>query len=99
LPDALSEAATAGGRRSRLAAVAWPVLVGVLSGALLLLVLLPIAGLLFTSSPARLLRGLGDPLVGPAIRLTLVTTIASLALIVACGTPLAWLIAHRPGRL
>jgi molybdate transport system permease protein len=99
LPDALSEAATAGGRRSRLAAVAWPVLVGVLSGALLLLVLLPIAGLLFTSSPARLLRGLGDPLVGPAIRLTLVTTIASLALIVACGTPLAWLIARRPGRL
>jgi molybdate transport system permease protein len=71
---------------------------GALSGALLLLVLLPIAGLLFTSSPGRLLRGLGDPLVGPAIRLTIETTVVSLALIVLCGTPLAWVIARRRRR-
>ncbi len=80
-------------------ALAWPAAVGVLSGALLLLVLLPIAGLLFTSSPGRLLRGLRDPLVGPAIRLTVTTTVASVLLIVTCGTPLAWLIARGRGRL
>ncbi|HEY7372844.1 MAG TPA: ABC transporter permease [Polyangia bacterium] len=86
-------------RLDRLVAVAWPAAVGVLSGLLLLLVLLPIAGLLFTSPIGKLLRGLGDPLVGPAIRLTLATTAASLTLIVACGTPLAWAIARRRGGL
>ena len=85
--------------RERLVAIAWPAAVGGLSGALLLLVLLPIAGLLFTSSPGALLRGLADPLVAPAIRLTIVTTIASLGLIVLCGTPLAWVIARRRNRL
>jgi molybdate transport system permease protein len=84
--------------RDRAIAVAWTITVGVLSGGLLLLVLLPIAGLLFTSSPGRLLHGLGDPLVGPAIRLTIATTIASLLLIVLCGTPLAWVIARRKRR-
>jgi molybdate transport system permease protein len=84
--------------RDRLIALAWPATVGTLSGALLLLVLLPIAGLLFTSSPAELLRGLRDPLVAPAIRLTITTTLASLVLIVLCGTPLAWLIARGRGR-
>jgi molybdate transport system permease protein len=87
------------GRLDRLVAVAWPAAVGALSGLLLLLVLLPIAGLLFTSPIGKLLRGLGDPLVGPAIRLTLATTAASLALIVVCGTPLAWAIARRRGGL
>lgn len=84
--------------RDRLIAILWPVALGTLSGALLLLVLLPIAGLLFTSSPGQLLRGLHDPLVAPAIRLTIATTLASLALIVVCGTPLAWLIARGRGR-
>jgi molybdate transport system permease protein len=87
------------GRRGRdhLTAVAWPAAVGGLSGLLLLLVLLPIAGLLFASSPRALLRGLGDPLVGPAIRLTLATTITTLIVIVGCGTPLAWAIARGRG--
>jgi len=84
--------------RDRLVAIAWPAALGTLSGALLLLVLLPIAGLLFTSSPAELLRGLRDPLVAPAIRLTITTTLASLVLIVLGGTPLAWLIARGRGR-
>ena len=75
--------------RERLAAGAWPAALGVLSGALLLLVLLPIAGLLFTSSPGRLLRGLGDPLVGPTLRLTLATTVASQTRFMCVSTPLA----------
>jgi molybdate transport system permease protein len=98
LSEPLGTPPDAGGR-DRLVAVAWPAAVGVLSGALLLLVLLPIAGLLFTSSPARLLRGLGDPLVAPAIRLSVATTVASVLLIVTCGTPLAWSIARGRGRL
>jgi molybdate transport system permease protein len=98
LSEPLGTPPDAGGR-DRLVAVAWPAAVGVLSGALLLLVLLPIAGLLFTSSPARLLRGLADPLVAPAIRLSVATTVASVLLIVTCGTPLAWSIARGRGRL
>jgi molybdate transport system permease protein len=86
------------GARARLTAAAWPAALGLLSGGLLLLIGLPIAALLFTSSPRELLRGLGDPLVGPAVRLSLVTTTASLALVVACGTPLGWVLARRPGR-
>ncbi len=87
------------GDRGNLVGVAWSLLLGALSGFLLLLVLLPIAGLLFTATPGELLRGLADPLVGPAVRLTLFTTLASLALVVACGTPFAWVVARRRGRL
>lgn len=65
---------------------------------LLLLVLLPVVSLLFTSSPRALLGGLTDPLVGPALRLTIVTTTTSVVLIVGCGTPLAWVLAHRRAR-
>ena len=84
--------------RARLAASLWPVAVGVLSGGLLLLVALPLAGLLFTASPRELLAGLADPLVEPAARLTLFTTTASVVLVVACGTPLAWVLAQRRSR-
>ena len=77
-------------------AVLWPTAVGLASGVLVLLVALPIAGLLLTSSPGALIRALGDPMVGPALGVTASTTTVSLALIVACGTPLAWLLArHR----
>ena len=99
MPGAVADAAPSRDWRDRLAAIAWPAAVGGLSGALLLLVLLPIAGLLFTSSPRQLLRGLGDPMVAPAIRLTIATTLASIALIVLGGTPLAWLIARRRNRV
>ncbi|HZL19780.1 MAG TPA: ABC transporter permease [Polyangia bacterium] len=78
--------------------LAWSLLLGALSGFLLLLILLPIAGLLFTASPRDLLRGLADPMVGPAVRLTLGTTLGSLALVIGCGTPLAWVLVHRRGR-
>ncbi|HMF41736.1 MAG TPA: ABC transporter permease [Polyangia bacterium] len=97
MPEPLNGAPLARDWRDRLVAVTWPAVTGLVSGLLLLLVLLPIAGLLFASPPGKLLRGLSDPLVGPAIRLTLATTIVSLLLIVACGTPLAWAIARRRG--
>ena len=60
---------------------------------------LPLAGLLFTATPRELVAGLADPLVGPAVRLTLLTTATSVAFIIACGTPLAWAIARRRARV
>jgi molybdate transport system permease protein len=85
-------------RRPALGGPGWSALAGVLSSGLLLLVLLPVAGLVLTSSPRELLRGLADPLVMPAVRLTVVTTTASLGLVVVCGTPLAWFLARRRDR-
>jgi molybdate transport system permease protein len=76
----------------------WPASVGTLAAVALLLVLLPVAGLLFTSSPHRLAEGFANPLVGPAIRLSLGTTLTSLVLVIVCGTPLAWLLAQRRTR-
>lgn len=63
-----------------------------------MLVVLPVVSLFVTASPRELLGGLADPLVGPAVRLTLATTTASLLLVVACGTPLAWVLANRRTR-
>jgi len=85
-------------RAGSLAPLLWPAAVGLLAAALLLLIALPLVALFLTTSPRALLQGLGDPMVGPAIRLSLVTTTASLALVVLTGTPLAWLLARRRGR-
>ena len=53
---------------------------------------------LFATSLGDFGQGLRHPLVAPALRLSLLTTAASLALIVGLGTPLAWLIAHQRSR-
>jgi molybdate transport system permease protein len=84
--------------RAVAAGLAWSAAVGILSGFLLLVIVLPVASLLLMSSPRALLSGLADPLVGPAVRLTLVTTTTSLVLVLGCGTPLAWVLAHRRTR-
>jgi molybdate transport system permease protein len=84
-------------RRAAIAGIAWSALVGTLAGFLLLLVVLPVLGL-FATSPGDLVQGLTDPLVGPAVRLTITTTTISLLLVIGCGTPLAWVLAHRHGR-
>jgi molybdate transport system permease protein len=76
----------------------WRAGAGLLSAGLLLLVALPLAGLFFTATPRALLAGLADPLVAPAVRLTLATTAASVVFVVASGTPLAWAIARRRTR-
>jgi molybdate transport system permease protein len=91
-------AAPSSARRRTLLALAWPGAIGLLSGLLLLLVALPVAGLLFSAPPRQLLAGLSDPLVVPALRLTLFTTTVTLLVILTCGTPLAWVIARRTGR-
>jgi len=51
-----------------------------------------------TATRAELAAGLAHPLVGPALRLSLETTFASLAIIVGLGTPFAWTLARARGR-
>jgi molybdate transport system permease protein len=95
LPGALKASPS---RRSALAGFVWPLASGVLSGGLFLLVVIPLVSLLVTATPAELLHALSDPLVKPAVLVTLTTTTLSLALIVLCGTPLAWRLATRSTR-
>lgn len=59
---------------------------------------LPIASLLFGTSPASFMRALGHPLVAPALRLSALTSLSSTLLAVLFGTPLAWVLSQREGR-
>jgi molybdate transport system permease protein len=70
----------------------------VAGGALLGFLALPLIGLVAATRPDDFLDGLQNPLVGPALRLSLFTTAVSLAIVVALGTPLAWLLARGRGR-
>lgn len=68
-------------------------------GALLLAFLLvPVLALIVTSTPDDLRQGLTHPLVWPALRLSALTTTASLLVVVLLGTPLAWTLARSKGR-
>lgn len=82
--------------RSRLRAQRIGLLVAALP--LLLLLAVPLVALLVTISVHEFVAGLSSPLVWPALRLSLLTTSASLALSVLFGTPLAWLLARARGR-
>ncbi|MGE0159520.1 MAG: ABC transporter permease [Gemmatimonadales bacterium] len=66
---------------------------------ILALLVLPLVALAFASSPADLAAGIRSPLFGPALRLSARTTVLSLAVVVLGGTPLAWWLAARSGRL
>ncbi|WP_437969177.1 ABC transporter permease [Sorangium sp. So ce260] len=59
----------------------------------------PILALFVTATAADVGQGLRHPLVWPALRLSLVTTSVSLAVVVVLGTPLAWTLARAGGRL
>lgn len=61
-----------------------------LCGLLLALLLLPLAALVLSSSPADLAAGVAHRLFWPAIALSARTTVVSLAFILVAGTPLAW---------
>lgn len=66
---------------------------------LVLLVGLPVLAVALGTSPTDLRAGLEHPLIGGALRLSLLTTSLSLAVTVLLGTPLAWLVATRASRL
>ncbi len=67
---------------------------------LLAFLALPFLGLLARIAPAELVTRLGSPLVLSALRLSLVTAAGATAVVVALGTPLAFLLATRsfPGK-
>lgn len=68
-------------------------------GALLVTFLVaPVLALVVSTSPADLGAGLSHPLVWPALRLSLFTTLASLVIVVCLGTPLAWVLARSRSR-
>ncbi len=73
--------------------------IGAVGAALVAFLALPIGALLFTSSLDELTAGLRHPLVWPALRLSLFTTVISVVIIVLLGTPLAWTLAGSNGRL
>jgi len=71
----------------------------VLSGAVLVLFLaLPLVALLLSTSLTDFRDGLQHPLVWPALRLSLFTTLCSLVLVVGFGTPLSWTLSQARGR-
>ncbi|MCC6663631.1 MAG: molybdate ABC transporter permease subunit [Polyangiaceae bacterium] len=70
-----------------------------LIGALLVLFLaLPIVSLFASASATDVASGLRHPLVWPALRLSLTTTLITLAIVVTLGTPLSWTLSRRQGR-
>ena len=75
--------------------------VAVLAGALALaltFLTLPIVAIFVDTGPGQLLSSLDDPVAVDALRLSLETTAASLAIIVVVGTPAAYLLATRSFR-
>jgi molybdate transport system permease protein len=64
-----------------------------------LFLLLPVLALFTTLRWDEFLGGLRNPLLGPALRLSLLTTACSLALVVGLGSLFAWRVARNPGRL
>jgi molybdate transport system permease protein len=68
-------------------------------GLLLLFLAVPLVALVLTTTRADFAAGLAHPLVWPALRLSLITTVASVLVIVLLGTPLAYTLARSHGRL
>jgi molybdate transport system permease protein len=75
-----------------------PLGLAVASSLLLAFLALPVVALLTTTSRAEFVAGLLHPLVWPALRLSLLTTSISLAVVVVLGTPLSWSLARTRGR-
>ncbi len=65
---------------------------------MLAIVTVPLIALASASSPSDIVAGARHPLFAPALWLSARTTVASLAVIVLAGTPLAWWLARSAGR-
>lgn len=68
------------------------------AAALALLLVVPLLSLLGASTPGELGAALGHPLVWPALRLSAVTSVLTLGVVLVCGTPLAWWLARAKRR-
>jgi molybdate transport system permease protein len=69
------------------------------SGLLVAFLVLPVVAMVTTLTWSDFLAGLRNPLLAPALRLSLVTTACSLTVVVVLGTSMAWWIARNPGPL
>lgn len=67
-------------------------------GVLVLFLSIPVLGLVSTMSLTDFVAGLSQPLVWPALRLSLMTSSASLLVTVALGAPLAWTLSRNETR-
>ena len=74
---------------------AFPALLGLTTTLALLFLTLPIVAIFVDRSPAELIDSLGEEGALDALWLSLKTTTIALAIIVAVGTPAAWLLASR----
>ena len=63
---------------------------GMLGASLLFMLVFPLVGLLFASGPSDIAEALSHPLFGPALWLSLKTSLLSLLILIITGIPLAW---------
>src|SRR5262249_17316109 len=82
---------------SRALSRALTVLPALAATGMLLLLVLPLAALILSTSGADFLDGLRHPLAIAALKLSLLTTSTTLVLTHLFGTPLAWWLARPPG--
>jgi molybdate transport system permease protein len=82
----------------RVRAAWFPALLGVALAAALSFLTLPVIAIFVDSSPAKLVDSLGEPGALDALWLSLRTTTMSLAIILAVGTPAAYVLATRQFR-
>jgi molybdate transport system permease protein len=76
----------------------WRIGMGAAAALLLSFMLLPLVALVATTSWGEFWAGIKNPLVIPALKLSITTTLTSLSIVVVLGTPLAWIISRRSGR-
>jgi molybdate transport system permease protein len=69
-----------------------------IGGLLTLFLAVPLVSLFVTAGYPQLVAGLSCSSVWPALRLSLFTTLTSLALVLLTGTPLAWVLARSSSR-
>ena len=69
-----------------------------MGSALVLFLAAPLLGLIVATSFSDFTAGLANPLVWPALRLSFLTTTASLLFLVVLGTPLAWTLSRVNNR-
>jgi molybdate transport system permease protein len=74
------------------------VILAVVGGVLVAFLAVPLLALILSTTAVDFRAGLRHPLVWPALKLSLITTSASLAVVVLLGTPLAWTLARGRGR-
>lgn len=72
--------------------------IAVLAFVLAVFLVVPMVSLVVATSLPELLAGLSHPLVGPALRLSALTTLLALCVVVLFGTPLAWVFASSRSR-